>query len=426
MKRALLLITVNTYRASAYMDAAAKAGVRAIVGTDRPDVLGDLNPGGSLTVDFHQPEAAARAIQVFAEKYPIDAIISVDDDTVIAGAMAAEALNLPAHTVEGARATRSKYELRKLLDEEGLPSPGFRLVAADEDPQPIARTIAYPCVLKPTFLAASQGVIRADNEEEFAAAYRRIEAILNGPDISARGDAEAGMILVEDYLPGAEAALEGLAVGGTLHVLAIFDKPDPMEGPFFEETIYVTPSRLPEKTQAEIVRTCERAARAIGLRDGPVHAEFRINKRGVWVIDVASRSIGGKCSEALEFGGGVSLEELILSRALGLDPPNLQREDRASGVMMIPIPGRGILRGVEGKDEALAVPGVTGLDISIHTGGKVVPLPEGNRYLGFIFAKADTPKEVESALRDAHAHLQFRIDPEDGLEPEVESGAIVD
>jgi biotin carboxylase len=228
------------------------------------------------------------------------------------------------------------------------------------------------------------------------------------------------MILVEDYLPGAEAALEGLAAGGALHVLAIFDKPDPMEGPFFEETIYLTPSRLPEETQAEIVRTCERAARAIGLHDGPVHAEFRINEKGVWVIDVASRSIGGKCSEALEFGGGASLEELILSRALGIEPPDLQREDRASGVMMIPIPGRGILRGVEGKDEALAVTGVTGLDISIHTGGRVVPLPEGNRYLGFIFAKGDTPEEVESALRGAHAHLHFRLEPED------ESGAIAD
>ncbi len=334
--------------------------------------------------------------------------------------MAAEALDLPAHTVEGARATRSKYELRKLLDEEGLPSPAFRLAAAEEGPAPIARTVSFPCVLKPTFLAASQGVIRANNEDEFAAAWRRVGAILSDPDAKARGGPEAGMILVEDYLPGAEAALEGLVAGGALHVLAIFDKPDPMEGPYFEETIYVTPSRLPEKTQVEIVRTAERAARAIGLRDGPVHAEFRINEGGIWVLDVASRSIGGKCSGALEFGGGASLEELILSRALGLEPPNLQREDRASGVMMIPIPGRGILRGVEGKDEALAVPGVTGIDISIHTGGRVVPLPEGNRYLGFIFAKGDTPEAVEPALRDAHARLHFRIEPED------ESGAIAE
>ncbi len=421
MKRALLLMTVNTYRASAYMAAAEKAGVRVSVGTDRPDILGALNPGGSLTLDFHAPDKAVKAIADFVKEYPVDAVISVDDDTVIAGAMAAEALDLPAHTVEGARTTRSKYELRKVLDEEGLPSPSFRLVAADDDdPASIARTAAYPCVLKPTFLAASQGVIRADNAEEFAAAYRRIGAILNDPEVGARGEAEAGMILVEDYLPGAEVALEGLAAGGALHVLAIFDKPDPMEGPFFEETIYVTPSRLPEDVQTGIVRTAERAVRAIGLRDGPVHAEFRINEKGIWVIDVASRSIGGKCSEALEFGGGASLEELIIARALGVEPPNLEREDRPSGVMMIPIPGCGILRGVEGKEEALAVTGVTGIDISIHTGGRVVPLPEGNRYLGFIFAKGDSPEEVEETLRRAHARLHFRIDPED------ESGAIAD
>ncbi len=410
-------MTVNTYRASAYMSAAEKAGLQVAVGTDRPDVLGDLNPGGSITLDFHEPEAAAKAIRKFAEEYPLDAIVLVDDEAVIAGAMAAETLGLPAHTVEGARATRSKYELRKLLDEEGLPSPAFRLAAAEEGPAPIARTVSFPCVLKPTFLAASQGVIRANNEDEFAAAWRRVGAILSDPDAKARGGPEAGMILVEDYLPGAEAALEGLVAGGALHVLAIFDKPDPMEGPYFEETIYVTPSRLPEKTQAEIVRTAERAARAIGLRDGPVHAEFRINEGGIWVLDVASRSIGGKCSGALEFVGGASLEELILSRALGLEPPNLQREDRASGVMMIPIPGRGILRGVEGKKEALAVPGVQSIDISIHAGGRVVPLPEGNRYLGFIFAKGDAPEEVEEALRRAHEHLHFRIEPED------ESGA---
>ena len=403
-------MTTATYRASAYMAAAQEMDVRVTVGTDRPDLLAELNPGGSITLDYSQPEVGAGLIESFAREFPIDAVAPVDDDTLILGAMAAEALGLPYHPVEAARTTRSKYELRKVLSEEGLPSPAFRLVSAQEEPEKIAASIPYPCVLKPTFLAASRGVIRANDEAEFAEAYRRVGAILDDPDTIARGGPEARMILVEDYLGGVEVAVEGLVVRGEAHILAIFDKPDPLEGPFFEETIYVTPSRLPEETQAAIREETIRAARAIRLREGPLHAELRINDAGeIHVIDVASRAIGGKCSGALEFGGGASLECLILSQALGVAPPSMEREKKASGVMMIPIPGEGVLKGVEGKEEALAVPGVAEVDISIHVGGRVVPLPEGERYLGFIFAKGERPEEVEAALRAAHAKLRFDI-----------------
>lgn len=403
-------MTTATYRASAYMAAAGELGVRVTVGTDRPDLLAGLNPGASITLDYNEPEAGAALISSFAKDFPIDAVAPVDDDTLILGAMAAEALGLPYHPVEAARTTRSKYELRKVLSEEGLPSPSFRLVSAREEPEKIALGLRYPCVLKPTFLAASRGVIRANDEVEFAEAYRRVGAILEEPDTIARGGAEAGMILVEDYLEGVEVAVEGLVVRGEAHILAIFDKPDPLKGPFFEETIYVTPSRLPDETQAAIREETIRAARAIRLREGPLHAELRIDEEGrIWVIDVASRAIGGKCSGALEFGGGASLECLILSQALGVAPPTMEREKKASGVMMIPIPGEGVLRGIEGKEEAQAVPGVAEVDISIHVGGRVVPLPEGDRYLGFIFAKGERPEGVEAALRAAHGKLRFDI-----------------
>ena len=403
-------MTTATYRASAYMAAAHEMGVRVTVGTDRPDLLAELNPGGSITLDYSQPEAGAALIESFAKEFPIDAIAPVDDDTLILGAMAAEALGLPYHPVEAARTTRSKYELRKVLSEEGLPSPAFRLVSAQEEPEKIAASIPYPCVLKPTFLAASRGVIRANDEAEFADAYRRVGAILEEPEAIARGGTEARMILVEDYLEGVEVAVEGLVVRGEAHILAIFDKPDPLEGPFFEETIYVTPSRLPEETQNRIREETTRAARAIRLREGPLHAELRINDAGeIRVIDVASRAIGGKCSGALEFGGGASLECLILSQALGVAPPSMEREKKASGVMMIPIPGEGVLRGIEGREEAMAVPGIMEVDISIHIGGRVVPLPEGDRYLGFIFAKGERPEEVEAALRAAHGKLRLDI-----------------
>ena len=403
-------MTTATYRASAYMAAAQAMGVRVTVGTDRPDLLAELNPGGSIKLDYNEPEAGAARIRSFAKEFPLDAVAPVDDDTLILGAMAAEALGLPHHPVEASRTTRSKYELRKVLSEEGLPSPSFRLVSAQEEPEKIAAHITYPCVLKPTFLAASRGVIRANDAAEFIKAYRRIGAILEEPDTIARGGSEARMILVEDYCEGVEVAVEGLVVRGEVHILAVFDKPDPLEGPFFEETIYVTPSRLPDETQTIIREETIRAARAIRLREGPLHAELRINDAGeIRVIDVASRSIGGKCAGALEFGGGASLERLILSQALGSAPPTMEREKNAAGVMMIPIPAKGVLRGVDGKEEALDVPGIVEVDISIHIGGRVVPLPEGERYLGFIFAKGERPEEVEAALRNAHEKLNFDI-----------------
>lgn len=409
-KRVLLLMTTATYRASAYVTAAEEMGLRLTVGTDRPDILADLNPGATLTLDYARPEEGAALIEAFAESHPLHAIAPVDDDALILGAMAAEALGLLFHPVEAARATRSKYELRKTLAEEGLPSPAFRLVSAQEAPERIAASVRYPCVLKPTFLSASRGVIRANDEAEFAQAYRRVAAILEEPEALARGGEEARMILVEDYLPGVEAAVEGLVIRGEVHVLAIFDKPDPLEGPFFEETIYVTPSRLPDETQAKIREETVRAARAIHLREGPIHAELRIDDAGeVRVIDAASRSIGGKCSGALSFGGGLTLEHLILSQALGAAPPSLEREEAASGVMMIPTPAEGVLRGVRGEAEALAVPGVERIEVSIRVGGRVTPLPEGDRYLGFIFAKGRRPEEAEAALRAAHEKLAFEI-----------------
>ncbi len=413
-KRVLLLMTTATYRASAYVTAAEEMGLLLTVGTDRPDVLADLNTGAALALDYARPEAGAALIESFAKSFPLHAIAPVDDDALILGAMAAESLGLPFHPVEAARATRSKYELRKTLAEEGLPSPAFRLVSAQEAPERIAASVRYPCVLKPTFLSASRGVIRANDEAEFAQAYRRVAAILEEPETLARGGEEARMILVEDYLPGVEAAVEGLVIRGEVHVLAIFDKPDPLEGPFFEETIYVTPSRLPDETQAKIRKETVRAARAIRLREGPLHAELRIDDAGeVWVIDAASRSIGGKCSGALSFGGGLALEHLILSQALGVAPPSLEREEAASGVMMIPIPAGGVLRGVRGEAEALAVPGVERIEISIRVGGRVTPLPEGDRYLGFIFAKGRRPEEAEAALRAAHGKLAFDFGPDE-------------
>jgi biotin carboxylase len=291
-------------------------------------------------------------------------------------------------------ATRDKGAMRRALARQRVPQPRFA-TAPDPDRLP---DVGFPCVVKPVSLSGSQGVIRADDPAAARAAAVRVLALCDGP------------LLVEEYVPGDEVALEGLLYRGHLAVLAVFDKPDPLVGPYFEETIYVTPSRQRDGIQTRLADLTARAASAIGLTEGPVHAELRIAGDDIWVIEIAARSIGGLCSRALRFGAGVSLEELILRHALNLPLDDLARERAASGVMMVPIPRRGILREVRGRDAALAVPGITGLEITVPPGRAVVPLPEGDRYLGFLFARGERPDDVERALRSAHAKLDVVIE----------------
>jgi biotin carboxylase len=300
-----------------------------------------------------------------------------------------------------------------------VPVPRFARYRLDEDPSDIADRTRFPCVVKPLRLSASRGVIRANTAAQFVAAFERVKRILERAGCEMR-DAGSGehpahrSILVEEFVSGAEYALEGLLTGGELRVLALFDKPDPLDGPYFEETIYVTPSRLPHDAQQAIAACAERAATALGLREGPVHAELRHNERGPWLIELAARPIGGRCSAVLRFGTGesglgtgVSLEEIVLRHALGIPIVSVERERAAAGVMMIPVPGAGVLREVRGIAAAGAVPLVESVEITAHPGESLVPWPEGSRYPGFIFARGETPAAVEAALRAAHRQLGF-------------------
>src|ERR671914_2608160 len=289
-----------------------------------------------------------------------------------------------------------------------LPTATYRagdfLTAPGDDPAAAATEVGRPCVVKPLSLSASRGVIRADDPEAAKAAAARVRAIL-----AEAGEDPEGPLLIERYVPGAEGAVEGLMRAGVLEPLAVFDKPDALEGPYFEETIFTTPSRLPREIVAAVTRMTADACGALGLREGPVHAELRVDDERVWMLELAARSIGGLCSRSLRFGVGVSLEEVILRHALALPLGDLGREEAASGVMMLPIPRAGVLREVRGQDEARAVPGIAGLEISIGRERPVRPLPEGDRYLGFLFARGETPAQVEQALRAAHERLEIDI-----------------
>jgi len=407
--RVLLLIPTTSYRTSDFLEAARRLGVDVTVASEEPSTVEAWHPEGFLTLDFSDPQGSAERVAGFATRFPVQAVVGVDDDTTVAAAAIAGALGLPHVPIAAAIAARHKGTMRQALAEAAVPQPGFRLFSREEDPERAAGEVAYPCVLKPTFLAASRGVIRADDPRGFAAAWKRISEILDDTDVARKGGPWAEEILVEEYAPGPEVALEGLLRDGDLSILALFDKPDPLEGPFFEETIYVTPSRQPESTQRSIAQVASHAALALGLRRGPIHAELRITQAGPLVIEIAGRSIGGLCSRVLRFGAGTSLEELILRDALSLPIFDSSRESRAAGVMMIPIPRAGVLEEVAGIEEARAVPGIEDVVVSAHLGQRLVPLPEGARYLGFLFSRGETPESAEAALRQAHGKMKFRI-----------------
>jgi biotin carboxylase len=408
--RVLLLLPTTTYKTPDFLAAARKLRVDVTVASEEPSTLEGMNPAGLLSLDFRDPEGCARKAVEFARAYPVDAVVGVDEDTAVAAAVIARALGLPHNPVHATVAARHKPTMRQLLAEAAVPSPACRVFDRGEDPARAVAAVRFPCVLKPTFLAASRGVIRAGQEEEFVAAWRRIAKILEEPDVAAKGGEASREILVEDFVHGREVALEGLLRLGELKVLALFDKPDPLEGPYFEETIYVTPSRLDPETRERIAQVAAHGALALGLRDGPVHAELRVNEAGPWLIEIAARSIGGLCARTLRFGTGMSLEELVLTSALRMEVPEPERERRAAGVMMIPIPRGGVLREVRGLTEARAVADIEDVTISAHVGQTLVPLPEGSRYPGFIFSRAATPERAEQALREAHALLKFVID----------------
>lgn len=427
----------TTYHASDFVRAAERLRVTVTVGTDVKQALQELAPGSTIALDFNDLTGASAEVAEFHRRFPVDAVVAADDETTALAAAVARTLGLPHNPLEAVFPTRSKLRLRRALANACLPSPRYRVIDlgpgftsrnSEERTSRLETTVrrmldrpgdsddgvSFPCVLKPTFLSASRGVIRADDADSFRQASDRVAGILYEESVAGGGSAESHLILVEDYVPGVEYALEAILTKGSLHLLAIFDKPDPLEGPFFEETIYVTPSRAAVETQREIVAMVEKAVAALGLCEGPVHAELRVNEEGVYVIDLAARAMGGLCPRVLRFDTGVSFEELILLHALGKDFTLLRRESQAGGVMMIPIPKAGILRSIRGIDEAQGARAISEVTLSINPGQRVRPLPEGNRYLGFIFAHADTPAEVEAALRQAHSRLEFKIEPAPG------------
>lgn len=425
--RLLLFSNTTGYQANAFREAAERIGVPITLATDRCHVLDDPWGDRAIPVKFQDPEHSAETIMEQLQRTPFTAIVAIGDAPTLTAALVAEKLGLKFHSPAAVEACKNKWIARERFKAAGLLVPWYRRVPADENPRELVSQVPFPCVLKPLGLSASRGVIRANVGSEFVEAFHRIGLLLkeikvqaNYPpqvqkNLSGAPDSiwEEQWIQIESYIPGQEFALEGIVTDGVLKPLALFDKPDPLEGPYFEETIYVTPSRQPVSVQSAIVATTQKAVTALGLRNGPIHAEMRLNETGVWMLEIAARPIGGLCAKALRFGEQqMPLEELIVRHAIGEDVSKLEREEQASGVMMIPIPQGGFYEGVRGVEQAERVSGIESVEITAKLQQKLVPLPEGASYLGFIFARGESPEMVEEALRQAHGCLRFQVSAE--------------
>jgi biotin carboxylase len=415
-KRLLLFTAKLGYQTRSFEEAALKLGVQLVYVTDRCHQLEDPWGDRAIAVHFEKPEVAAYTAMDAVRGQTVDGLLALGDRPAAAAAYAARGLGLHYNHPAAAEACRSKLRMREVFRDAGLRVPWFRDLPISPTPEPALLDIQFPCVLKPLSLSASQGVVRANNREEFLAAATRIRRLLESPEIRSTREPHLDRMLVEGYIPGREVAVEGLLTDGKLRVLAIFDKPDPLEGPYFEETIYVTPTRFPDADQRAIEQCARDAARALGLSYGPVHAEFRVNDEGVWPLEVAPRPIGGLCARALRFVSGtegktIGLEELLLRHALTLPGTDAPRESLASGVMMIPVPTSGILEAVAGEDAARAVPAISDLLITARLHDYIAAWPEGSSYLGFLFARGISAEEVEQAIRKAHEELIFTITP---------------
>lgn len=404
MPHVLLIIPTQTYRATDFVKAALDLGIDLSVASEEALPLSAADR--QLRIDCSRPEWSAHILADHAARLPIDAIVPLDDQGVVVAARAAQLIGLPHNPPAGAAATRNKAMMRRRLAQDEVSQPRFAIIEAGDSPAEAARRIGFPAVLKPLSRSAGQGVIRVNRPADADLAAHRIRRILAGA-----GENPSQPILVEEFLPGEEVAVEGMLSGGRLAILAVFDKPAASQGPYFEETILITPSRLATPVLAEVEHLTRRSVLALGLKEGPIHAELRIGPDRVSVLEVAARSIGGLCSRSLRFGlMADSWESVILRQALKMKIPSTVRQPAATGVMMLPISRSGRLAGVEGADQALQVPGIVNLEITVPAGAEIRALPEGDRYLGFLFAVGSGPSEVERALRKAFSRLRITID----------------
>ena len=406
MPRLLLIAPEASYHTAPFQAAGRRLGIEVMVASEgRFPVVPGQSVG--LRVNFSDTSRSLRLIEALYRETPFDGVIGTDDGTLELATVVATKFGLNTNPPLSTKISRRKDRSRVVQRDFGLRTPWFISAAVCGQGEPeVPSSVSYPCVAKPVTLSASRGVIRANNDQELVAALSRISKI-----IESAGPEHPRVVLIEEYIPGMEYVVEGLLDSGNWRTMAIFGKPEPLEGPFFEETIYIAPPGLGFDVEKKILDTVRATCEAYGLEHGPVHAECRINEDGVWLIELAPRTIGGKCSRIFQLGTGQALEDIVILNALGRPAP-FRSPAGVIGLMMIPVPGPGIVRRVEGIEAARCVDHIEEIEIDVKPGQQLVPWPEGSSYPGFIFARGSSEHLVTEALKTAHRALRFVIAPQ--------------
>ncbi len=401
----LLIAPSGSYRIPPYIEAAKALGIGLlVVSNSKHSLVSEVAKG--ISVDFDDLRLAREIILSEIKGLKILSVLATDDICVGLSSQIAQQLGLPQNNPSAARLTHRKDLAREALQLAGCNTPEFQVIKLI-DASNLSKSINYPVVIKPLSLSASRGVIRANDAAEFVQACRRIDSIL---EYTGQSGYERNQVLVEAYLDGAEFAVEGIIIAGEFHLLMIFDKPEPLIGPFFEETYYLTPSQLESAQIQELINEVSRCCHAYNLTHGPVHAEARITQTGVVLLELAARTIGGQCGQLIEFSTCQKLEELVILGMCGIKP-ELPSSVESAGVLMIPVAKSGLLKRVEGMTDALQVEFIRDIEIHIQAGYELIPLPEGSSYLGFIFAQAPSYQQTYDALKKAYDKLNFVTQP---------------
>lgn len=411
MDRWVIVFVSSECRAAMGPLAAAKARhfKTLVAATSRPCVDDDLVDRFLRIPDRSSKEVAAY-VERQCEGLLVSGVLASDDWDVVAAAMIADKLGLRFVGVETALAATNKFLMRQRLRNGGAVVPDFQCFAIGDNAGEIAKSLRFPVVIKPTYGQGSLGVIRADTVDEFEKAFQYTSRIIVDLDMRPSAVRDRSGILVEQYIPGEEYTVELLMHEGKPYSLAVFEKPDPLEGPYFEEGIYVTPIRRDEKIRSLLVEAAIRGSRALGIETGPCHCELRLSGELPYILEIAARPIGGFCSQVFADLMGFDLHDLVLQNAVGLPvmPPPIA-DGVALGVMMLPVPGRGNLARVSGVDRALDIDGIMSVKIHVEAGSRILPYPEQSCYIGTVLATGSSADEVVARLKSAAKAVSFEL-----------------
>ena len=384
MKKLLLVIPENSYKSNDFVVAAEKLGIDFLIITDSEQVSSKF----SDTVIINKFDAELNKNNLKKLK-DVTHVLPVDHSALKFSGYLVDLLEVKGNKLESINLSMNKYESRKIFNSLLDIKVNNEIIKNIDDVNTFINKNGTS-VLKPIYGTASKSVLKINNVEKNK---EQIEKLMQ--------DCFDQDLVIEEYIDGKEYALEGTIINSELKKIVIFDKPVEYKHPYFEESIYITPSELSSEAEKRVVSIVDKACKKIGLEDGPVHVEFKINENQIFIIEINPRMIGGLCSRCLSFGlFKVSLEEIILHAFMNNELKNIELLNNYVGVLMIPTPKSGKFISIN-KEELEKIPNISNVEITVPEGSDLLEPPYGDKYLGFAFSQGIDKKTVNESLLTA-------------------------